>query len=624
MNSLPLQPIEKFWSEQARALEWTKPFTKVQNTIFDTENVSIKWFEDGELNVCANCVDRHLPERADQIALIWEGDNPADTKKITYHDLHINVQKLANVYKSMGAEKGDRIVIYMPMILEGVYAMLAAARLGLVHSVVFGGFSAEALADRIRDCQPKFIITANEGIRGGRTVPLKSNIDKARELLEDHRDLPAIVVQRTKTVTSMNNSDVWYHEIASTVPDTCAPASVEAEHPLFILYTSGSTGKPKGVVHSTGGYLLYTAYTQAMVFGLQEGDVYWCTADIGWITGHSYMVYGPLANGTTSIIFEGTPTHPSASRFWQVCERHKVNIFYTAPTAIRALMSRGNKPVEKHDLSSLRVLGTVGEPINPEAWRWFHDVVGKKRCAVVDTWWQTETGGIMISTTADSKSAEKPGCATRPLAGVKPVVMDNTGELIEKTEAEGVLCIADSWPGQMRTVYNDHQRFVDTYFKPYPGYYFTGDGCRRDSNGDYWITGRVDDVLNVSGHRLGTAEIESALVAHEAVSEAAVVGFSHPVKGEAIFAFVTLMKDVESSTSLRKELVHYVRDSIGAIATPEKIQFSPDLPKTRSGKIMRRILRKIAENRPDDIGDVSTLANPEVVKHLIKERAYTQ
>lgn len=613
------ETTETFWSRQAQELEWSKPFTITKNTTFELPDVCIKWFEDGELNACVNCVDRHIPQHADKIAFIWEADNPADVKKITYGELHKHVQRMANIYKSMGVKTGDCVVIYMPMVLEGIYAMLAAARLGIVHSVVFGGFSAEALADRIRDCKPKLIVTANEGIRGARSVPLKDNVDKARRLADE--TLPALVIKRTETETPMNSDrDTWYHEAVKTVSDICEPVNVNSEHPLFILYTSGSTGKPKGVVHSTGGYLLYAAHTHKHVFGLRNDDVYWCTADIGWITGHSYVVYGPLANATTSVIFEGVPTYPNASRFWEVCERYKVSIFYTAPTAIRALMGLGDAFVTPYDLSSMRVLGTVGEPINPEAWRWYSEVIGKGNCAVVDTWWQTETGGMMISTTADSNTAPKPGCTTQPLPGIKPVVLNEAGQVIKETEATGLLCMSDSWPGQMRTVHNNHARFVETYFKPFPGYYFSGDGCRRDSDGDYWITGRVDDVINVSGHRLSTAEIESALVAHPSVSEAAVVGCEHPIKGQAIYAFVSLMRDKKPTEELRQELILHVRDTIGALAKPEVIQFSPDLPKTRSGKIMRRILRKIADQRPEDIGDTSTLANPDIVSSLIRER----
>tara|TARA_E500000075_G_scaffold48167_1_gene43422 strand:+ start:1019 stop:2956 length:1938 start_codon:yes stop_codon:yes gene_type:complete len=608
---------ESFWAEHGRRLDWIKPFSKIKNTSFDTHNVSIKWYEDGTLNVCHNCVDRHLESRGDQVAIIFEGDDPAVDQKITYRELHGHVCRLANAYKSLGVGKGDRVSIYMPMIPEAVYAMLACARIGAVHSIVFGGFSPDALADRINNCGAKLVITADEGLRGGRKVPLKGNTDKALTKCSD--DVKTIVIRRTGGDVAMTDGrDHWYHELTTSQSDDCPLEEMSAEDPLFILYTSGSTGQPKGVLHTSGGYLVYAAMTHQYVFDYHDGDVYWCTADVGWVTGHSYIVYGPLANGATTLVFEGVPTYPTPSRFWDVCEKHKVNIFYTAPTAIRSLMGSGNEHVEKANLSSLRVLGSVGEPINPEAWNWYYNIVGQKRCSIVDTWWQTETGGILI-TPLPGATDLKPGSATRPFFGVSPEIVDAEGKSLEGA-VEGNLCITDSWPGQMRTVYGDHERFVQTYFSTYPGRYFTGDGCRRDEDGYYWITGRVDDVINVSGHRMGTAEVESALVAHAKVSEAAVVGYPHNIKGQGIYAYVTLMEGEEPSEELRKELVKWVRTEIGPIASPDLIQFAPGLPKTRSGKIMRRILRKIAENSYDSLGDTSTLAEPAVVDDLIDNR----
>jgi len=610
---------ETFWAEQGKRLDWMTPYTRVKNTDYSYPDVSIKWFEDGVLNVCANCVDRHLEGRAEQVAIIWEGDDPADDAKITYRDLYERVCRLANAYKALGVGKGDRVVLYMPMIPEAAIAMLACARIGAVHSIVFGGFSADALADRVRGSTAKLVVTADEGRRGGRTVPLKVSADKALGKVE--HDVQMLVVKLTGGDISMRDGlDHWYHEATAAASTTCPPEPMNAEDPLFILYTSGSTGMPKGVVHTTGGYLVYASMTHQYVFDYHDGDVYWCTADVGWVTGHSYIVYGPLANGATTLMFEGVPTYPSPSRFWDVCEKHKVNMFYTAPTAIRALMGAGDAHVEKADLSSLRLLGSVGEPINPEAWNWYDRVIGGGRCPIVDTYWQTETGGILI-TPLPGATATKPGSATRPFFGVQPVILEpESGKIIEDTEAEGVLCIKDSWPGQMRTVFGDHERFVKTYFEQYKGYYFTGDGCRRDADGYYWITGRVDDVINVSGHRMGTAEVESALVAHPKVSEAAVVGYPHEVKGQGIYAYVTLMGGMEATDDLKKELVGWVRNEIGPIASPDILQFAPGLPKTRSGKIMRRILRKIAENDFGSLGDTSTLADPEVVDDLIENR----
>ncbi|MEL6281961.1 MAG: acetate--CoA ligase [Pseudomonadota bacterium] len=609
---------DAFWGEQGKRLDWLTPYTKVKNTSYDYHNVSIKWFEDGTLNVAANCIDRHLETRGDQTAIIWEGDDPALSEHVTYSQLYDRVRRFANILKEMEVKKGDRVILYLPMIPEAAYAMLACARIGAVHSIVFGGFSPDALADRVNNCGAKLVITADEGLRGGRTVPLKGNVDKALEKCEP--DVRTLVVHRTGGEVDMRiGRDFWYHEALNKVDLECPPEPVNAEDPLFILYTSGSTGMPKGVLHTSGGYLVYAAMTHQYTFDYKDGDVFWCTADVGWVTGHSYIVYGPLANGATTLMFEGVPTYPDASRFWEVCEKHQVNQFYTAPTAIRALMAQGEEKVEKCDLSSLRILGTVGEPINPEAWAWYDRVVGKGKCPIVDTWWQTETGGHLI-TPLPGATATKPGSAARPFFGVQPVILDDRGEEITETEAEGVLCIKDSWPGQMRTVFGDHDRFVSTYFEMYKGYYFSGDGCRRDADGYYWITGRVDDVINVSGHRMGTAEVESALVAHAKVSEAAVVGYPHDIKGQGIYAYITLMAGEEPTDELRKELVQWVRQEIGPIASPDVIQWAPGLPKTRSGKIMRRILRKIAENDYGSLGDTSTLAEPQVVDDLIENR----
>jgi acetyl-CoA synthetase len=606
-----------FWGEQAKRIDWIKPFKKVKNTSFDTHNVSIKWFEDGTLNVAYNCLDRHLAKRGDQTAIIWEGDDPKDDKKITYKQLHAQVCKFANVLKARGVKKGDRVTIYLPMIVEAPVAMLACARIGAIHSVVFGGFSPDSLAGRIDDCKSDVIVTADEGVRGGRKIPLKENSDAACDKVGHVKTV--IVVRHTGGKVAMKaGRDVYYDEIAKTVPDDCPCEEMNAEDPLFILYTSGSTGKPKGVLHTTGGYLVYTAISHQYVFDYHDGDIYWCTADVGWVTGHSYIVYGPLANGAITMMFEGVPNYPSASRFWEVCDKHKVNIIYTAPTAIRALMQAGDGPVKKTSRKSLRLLGTVGEPINPEAWEWYYRVVGETRCPIVDTWWQTETGGILI-TPLPGAIKLKPGSATLPFFGVIPEIIDAEGNTL-KGAGSGNLCIADAWPGMMRTVYGDHERFVQTYFSTYLGKYFTGDGCRRDEDGYYWITGRVDDVINVAGHRLGTAEVESALVAHPKVSEAAVVGYPHDIKGQGIYAYVTLMSGEKPSEDLRKELVGWVRKEIGPIASPDLIQFAPSLPKTRSGKIMRRILRKIAEDEFKNLGDVSTLADPAVVDDLVNNR----
>jgi acetyl-CoA synthetase len=607
----------KFWGEHGKRIDWIRPYTKVKNTSYAPENVSIKWYEDGTLNVCANCVDRHLPARADQVAIIWEGDDPTHDEKITYRQLHQRVSKLANVLKANGVKKGDRVTIYLPMIPEAAYAMLACARIGAVHSVVFGGFSPDSLAGRIKDADSKFIITADEGLRGGRTIPLKKNTDEALKATKGGEKV--LVVKRTDgKIDWVTGRDIWMHDELAKVSDSCPPVEMSAEDPLFILYTSGSTGSPKGVLHTSGGYLVYASMTHQYVFDYHDGDVYWCTADVGWVTGHSYILYGPLANGATTLMFEGVPNYPTASRFWHVVDKWKVNIFYTAPTAIRALMGQGDDFVKRTDRGSLRLLGSVGEPINPEAWEWYHRVVGDGRCPIVDTWWQTETGGILI-TPLPGATALKPGSATRPFFGIKPEVLDSEGKLLEGA-ASGVLAIADSWPGQMRTVYGDHQRFVQTYFSTFKGKYFTGDGCRRDADGYYWITGRVDDVINVSGHRLGTAEVESALVSHPKVSEAAVVGYPHDIKGQGIYCYVTLMTGEKPDDALKKELVAWVRKEIGPLATPDLIQFAPGLPKTRSGKIMRRILRKIAEDDFGSLGDTSTLAEPAVVDDLIAQR----
>ena len=609
---------EAFWGEHGKRIDWFTPYTKVKNTSYDPHNVSIKWFEDGVTNVAYNCVDRHLEKRGNQTAIIWEGDDPNESKHITYAELHAEVCKFANVLKAHGINKGDTVTIYMPMIPEAAYAMLACARLGAVHSIVFGGFSPDSLAQRIEGCNSKVVITADEGLRGGRKVALKVNADEACKKVGDIVK-SMIVVKRTGGKIDMQaGRDFWYEDEAKKVSADCAPTHVNAEDPLFLLYTSGSTGAPKGVVHTTGGYLVYAAMTHQYVFDYHDGDVYWCTADVGWVTGHSYIVYGPLANGATTLMFEGVPNYPSMSRFWEVIDKHKVNIFYTAPTAIRSLMGAGEEAVKKTSRSSLRLLGSVGEPINPEAWEWYYRVVGDNRCPIVDTWWQTETGGVLISPLPGA-TALKPGSATRPFFGVKPEVVDANGVILEGA-CEGNLVLADSWPGQMRTVYGDHERFVQTYFSTYPGKYFTGDGCRRDEDGYYWITGRVDDVINVSGHRMGTAEVESALVAHPKVSEAAVVGYPHDIKGQGIYAYVTLMTGEQPSEDLRKELVNWVRKEIGPIASPDVIQWAPGLPKTRSGKIMRRILRKIAENEFGALGDTSTLADPSVVDDLIANR----
>jgi acetyl-CoA synthetase len=610
---------DAFWHEHGKRIDWIKPFSITKNVSYAHPDVSIKWFEDGVLNVSANCIDRHLETRGEQTAIIWEGDNPEDSKHVTYREMHTQVCKMANVYKNLGVSKGDRVVLYMPMIPEAAYAMLACARIGAVHSIVFAGFSPEALAARVDGCKASLVVTADEAPRGGRNTALKSNVDKALAICGD---VATLVVERTGADVGMKQGrDHSFNAAMADASSDCAPEPMNAEDPLFILYTSGSTGAPKGVVHTTGGYLVWASMTHEMVFDYHDGDVYWCTADVGWVTGHSYIVYGPLANGAQTLMFEGVPTYPDASRFWQVCEKHKVNQFYTAPTAIRALMGQGNEFVDKCDLSSLKLLGTVGEPINPEAWNWYNDVVGKGNCPIVDTWWQTETGGHLL-TPLPGATTTKPGSATNPFFGVQPVILDpTTGAELTSTEAEGVLCIKDSWPGQMRTVYGDHDRFVKTYFSDFKGYYFSGDGCRRDADGYYWITGRVDDVLNVSGHRMGTAEVESALVAHPKVSEAAVVGYPHDIKGQGIYCYVTLMAGEVSSEELRLELRSWVRKEIGPIASPDLIQWAPGLPKTRSGKIMRRILRKIAENDYGALGDTSTLADPSVVNELIDNRA---
>ncbi|WP_172151741.1 acetate--CoA ligase [Pseudomonas tumuqii] len=611
-----IEQPETFWAEQAKAfLDWSKPWDKVYSGNLKKGQAS--WFKGGQLNVSHNCIDRHLQQRGEQIALIWEGDNPAESAHITYNQLHHHVCRLANVLKSRGVGKGDRVCIYMPMIPEATYAMLACTRIGAVHSVVFGGFSPDALRDRILDADCRSVITADQGVRGGKYVPLKKNVDQALQSCPDVSTV--VVVERSKgQIDWVPGRDIWYHEALQTAASDCPPEPMDAEDPLFILYTSGSTGKPKGVLHSTGGYLLMAAMTHKYVFDYHEGDIYWCTADIGWVTGHSYIVYGPLANGATSLVFEGVPNYPDASRFWQVIDKHQVNIFYTAPTAIRALMREGTGPVEKTSRSSLRLLGSVGEPINPEAWEWYYHVVGEMRCPIVDTWWQTETGAILI-TPLPGATDLKPGSATRPFFGVQPVLLDEQGHEIDGA-GSGVLAIKSSWPSQIRSIYGDHQRMVDTYFKPYPGYYFTGDGARRDEDGYYWITGRVDDVINVSGHRIGTAEVESALVLHDAVAEAAVVGYPHDIKGQGIYAFVTPMNGVEPSDELKKQLLEMVSQEIGSFAKPELLQWAPGLPKTRSGKIMRRILRKIACNELDSLGDTSTLADPSVVDSLIEQR----
>lgn len=618
MYDASIKNPEQFWGEHGKRIDWIKPFSKVKNTTYAPGNVSIKWYEDGTTNVSMNCIDRHLPKRANQTAIIWEGDDPNESKHITYQQLHDEVCRFANVLKAHGVKKGDTVTIYLPMIPEAAYAMLACARLGAVHSIVFGGFSPDSLAGRIDGCKSKVLITADEGLRGGKKVPLKANCDEALKRVPGVVTSQLVVKRTGGNVHMQDGRDYYYHDEAAKVPAQCKPEEVEAEAPLFILYTSGSTGAPKGVVHTTGGYLVYASMTHQYVFDYHEGDIYWCTADVGWVTGHSYIVYGPLANGATTLMFEGIPTYPSISRFWDVVDKHKVNIFYTAPTAIRSLMGAGEEPVKKTSRASLRLLGSVGEPINPEAWEWYHRVVGDHRCPIVDTWWQTETGGILI-TPLPGATALKPGSATRPFFGVKPEVVDANGVILDGA-CEGNLVISDSWPGQMRTVYGDHKRFMETYFSAYANKYFTGDGCRRDADGYYWITGRVDDVINVSGHRMGTAEVESALVAHEKVSEAAVVGYPHDIKGQGIYAYVTLMTGVQPTEELRKELVAWVRKEIGPIASPDLIQFAPGLPKTRSGKIMRRILRKIAEDEFGNLGDTSTLSDPGVVDDLINNR----
>jgi acetyl-CoA synthetase len=607
---------EGFWGEQGKRLDWIKPYTKVKDTSYEGD-VQIRWFYDGTLNVSANCIDRHLEKRGDQTAIIFEGDDPGVSKHITYKELHEQVCRLANVMKKNGVKKGDRVTIYLPMIPEAAYAMLACTRVGAIHSIVFGGFSPDSLKDRIIDCDSHFMITSDEGLRGGRKVALKANADKAADASPCMKTV--LVVKHTGgNVAWTEGRDLWYHEEMASVSADCPPEEMNAEDPLFILYTSGSTGKPKGVLHTTGGYLVYASMTHQYVFDYKDGEVYWCTADVGWVTGHSYIVYGPLANGATTLMFEGIPTYPSVSRFWDVVDKHKVNIFYTAPTAIRSLMRDGEEPVKRTSRKSLRILGSVGEPINPEAWLWYYNVVGDARCPIVDTWWQTETGGILISPLPGA-IGQKPGSATRPFFGVQPMIVDNEGVPLEGA-TEGNLCITDSWPGQMRTVYGDHERFIQTYFSTFPGKYFTGDGCRRDEDGYYWITGRVDDVINVSGHRMGTAEVESALVAHPKVAEAAVVGYPHDLKGQGIYAYVTLNAGEVATEELRKELVNWVRKEIGPIASPDLIQWAPGLPKTRSGKIMRRILRKIAANEHDALGDTSTLADPSVVTELVDNR----
>ncbi len=610
---------EGFWGEIGQRLAWTKAPTRVKNVSYDPSDLHIRWYEDGELNVSANCLDRHLETRGDKTAIIFEGDDPNESRHLTYRELHAEVCKFANTLKNLGVVKGDRVAIYMPMIPEAAVAMLACARIGAIHSVVFGGFSPDSLAGRVADSTAKVIVTADEGVRGGKKIPLKTNVDAALERPGTQSVETVIVVRRTGSAVPMQSPrDRYYHVLMEGQSADCPPTPVEAEHPLFILYTSGSTGKPKGVLHTSGGYLVYASYTHEMVFDLREDDVYWCTADVGWVTGHSYVVYGPLANGATTVMFDGVPNYPDTSRFWNVVDKHKVTLFYTAPTAIRALMREGEAPVKKASRASLRLLGSVGEPINPEAWEWYYRVVGDERCPIVDTWWQTETGGILITPLAGAIDA-KPGSATKPFFGITPAIVDAGGTVLEGA-TEGNLVITDSWPGQMRTVYGDHQRFIETYFTAYPGNYFTGDGVRRDEDGYYWITGRVDDVINVSGHRIGTAEVESALVAHPKVAEAAVVGCPHEIKGQGIYAYVTLIAGEQGSDELRKELIAWVRKEIGPIATPDYLQWAPGLPKTRSGKIMRRILRKIGENQPDQLGDISTLADPSVVKNLVDER----
>ena len=609
---------EGFWGRMGRRLEWAQPYTRVREVNYDPDDFRIRWYEDGRLNVSVNCLDRHLAERADKVAIVWEGDNPAESERITYRELHYRVCRLANALREIGVGRRDRVTIYLPMIPEAAVAMLACARIGAIHSVVFGGFSPDSLAGRIADCASSVVITADEGVRGGKRIPLKANVDQALSAPGTETVKHVLVVKRTATPVAMYHRDRWYHELVDGQPDACDPEVMGAEDPLFILYTSGSTGRPKGVLHTSGGYLVYASLTHEAVFDLREDDLFWCTADVGWVTGHSYVVYGPLANGATTLMFEGVPNFPDSGRFWQVCDKHGVTIFYTAPTALRALMREGEGPVKRHSRRSIRLLGSVGEPINPEAWEWYHRVVGDGRCPIVDTWWQTETGGVLISPLPGA-IAQKPGSATLPFFGVKPAIVDTEGRELEGA-CEGNLVLTDSWPGQMRTVYGDHDRFVDTYFRTYPGRYFTGDGARRDEDGYYWITGRVDDVLNVAGHRLGTAEVESALVAHHLVAEAAVVGCPHDIKGQGIYAYVTLVVDATPTEQLRAELRDWVRREIGPIATPDHIQWAPGLPKTRSGKIMRRILRKIAANEHDQLGDISTLADPSVVAQLVENR----
>jgi acetyl-CoA synthetase len=615
-----VQDPDAFWGKVAERLDWERKPTQVRDVSYDLEDFRIRWYADGELNASVNCLDRHLAARGDKTALIWEADDPgAPSQRVTYRELHQRVCRLGNALRSLGVAKGDRVTIYLPMIVDAAVAMLACARIGAIHSVVFGGFSPNSIADRVRDCQSKLIITADEGVRGGKKIALKANVDAALKMPGTTTVETVLVVRHTSGAVDMQMPrDRWFDAVVDGQPDSCEPERMNAEDPLFILYTSGSTGKPKGVLHTTGGYMVFVSYTHECAFDLKEDDVYWCTADVGWVTGHSYIVYGPLANGATALMFEGIPNHPDFSRFWQVIDKHQVTIFYTAPTAIRALMREGDAPVKTTSRKSLRLLGTVGEPINPEAWRWYFDVVGDGKRPIIDTWWQTETGGILI-TPLPGAIAAKPGSATKPFFGVRPAIVDANGKILDG-EAEGNLVLLDSWPGQMRTVYGDHQRFIDTYFKTYPGTYFTGDGCRRDADGYYWITGRVDDVINVSGHRIGTAEVESALVLHPKVAEAAVVGFPHDIKGQGIYAYVTLVAGEQESEELRKELVAHVRKEIGPIASPDHLQWAPGLPKTRSGKIMRRILRKIAEDAPDQLGDTSTLADPAVVESLVKNR----
>ena len=617
MYSRSIENPQEFWAEHGKRIDWIKPYSQIKDVSYSENDLHIKWFYDGTLNVSSNCLDRHLEKRGDQTAIIWEGDDPKDDKRISFKELHSEVCKFANGLRELGVKKGDRVTIYMPMVPEAAVAMLACARVGAIHSVVFGGFSPDALAGRIQDCDSSLIITADEGIRGGKSIPLKANTDAA--LISCPMCKTVVVVKRTGgNIGWVEGRDYWYHDITSTQSEECQPEEMNAEDPLFILYTSGSTGKPKGVMHTSGGYIVYASMTHEYVFDYKDGEVYWCTADVGWVTGHSYILYGPLANGATTLMFEGVPNYPNSSRFWDVCDKHNVSIFYTAPTALRALMREGEGPVKATSRKSLRLLGSVGEPINPEAWLWYYNVVGNGRCPIVDTWWQTETGGILI-TPLPGATDLKPGSATRPFFGIEPIIVDADGNVLDGATT-GNLCLADSWPGQMRTVYGDHDRFFQTYFATFPGRYFTGDGCRRDEDGYYWITGRVDDVINVSGHRMGTAEVESALVAHTLVAEAAVVGYPHEIKGQGIYAYVTLNVGVEPNEELRKELIQWVRKEIGPIASPDLIQWAPGLPKTRSGKIMRRILRKVAENDFGSLGDTSTLAEPSVVQDLIDNR----